>query len=48
MTRLVSSGALAGILSLLAGTAYAAGPIEAGTAQPVDWNAILIFSPSSL
>ncbi len=37
------SGALAGLLSLATGAAYAAGPIEAGAIQPVDWNAILIF-----
>ncbi len=37
------SGALAGILSLMAGAALAAGPIEAGTIQPTDWNAIMIF-----
>ena len=39
----VRSGALAGAFSLTAGSAYAAGPIEAGTIQPTDWNAILIF-----
>ena len=44
MTRgLKSLGALAGSLSLMAGAAYAAGPIEAGTIQPTNWNAIIIF-----
>ena len=37
------TGALAGALSLVAGAAYAAGPIEAGTIQPTNWNAIIIF-----
>ena len=43
MIRRVRSGALAGALSLTAGAAYAAGPIEAGTIQPTDWTAVLIF-----
>ena len=37
------TGALAGALSLGAGPALAAGPIEAGTIQPTNWNAIIIF-----
>jgi cation/acetate symporter len=37
------TGALAGALSLGAGAALAAGPIEAGTIQPTNWNAIIIF-----
>jgi cation/acetate symporter len=37
------TGALAGALSLGAGAAFAAGPIEAGTIQPTNWNAIIIF-----
>ncbi len=32
-----------GALGLAAGAARAAGPIEAGTIQPTDWNAIIIF-----
>jgi cation/acetate symporter len=43
MKGLIRSGALAGALSLAAGRAYAAGPIAAGTIQPIDWNAVLIF-----
>ena len=43
MTRLIRSGALAGALSLGARAAYAAGPIEAGTIQPTNWNAVIIF-----
>ncbi len=43
MTRLIRSGALAGLLSLVAGSAYAAGPIQAGAIQPTNWNAIIIF-----
>ena len=44
MKSLVRAGALAGACCLLTGSANAAGPIEAGTAQPTDWNAILIFA----
>ena len=40
---IMRSGALAGPLTLTAGAAYAAGPIEAGTIQPTNWTAILIF-----
>ncbi len=44
MTKsLTRPGAFAGALALSAGSAYAAGPIEAGTIQPTDWNAIGIF-----
>ena len=43
MRRLMRSGALVGFLSLASGAAYAAGPIEAGAIQPIDWNAVLIF-----
>ncbi len=44
MTRaILHRGALAGALSLSAGAAWAAGPIEAGTMQATDWNAIIIF-----
>jgi cation/acetate symporter len=39
----LKTGALAGALSLGAGAADAAGPIEAGTIQPTNWNAIIIF-----
>ena len=39
----MKTGAFAGSLSLLAGSASAAGAIEAGTIQAVDWNAIIIF-----
>ena len=35
---------LSGPLGLLASPAFAAGPIEAGTRQAVDWSAILIFA----
>jgi len=44
MKSLARSGGLAAACCLLPGVAYAAGPIEAGTAQPTDWNAILIFA----
>ena len=44
MRNLIRASALAATCCLLAGSAYAAGPIEAGTPQPTDWNAILIFS----
>lgn len=44
MNRFITSSALGGALALVAGAARAAGPIEAGTAQPTDWNAILIFA----
>jgi cation/acetate symporter len=44
MKSLIRAGGLAVACCLLAGSAYAAGPIEAGTAQPTDWNAILIFA----
>jgi len=44
MKSLARSGGLAAACCLLPGAAYAAGPIEAGTAQPTDWNAILIFA----
>jgi len=40
---LLRTGALAGALSLAAGAASAAGPIEAGSIQPTNWNAIIIF-----
>ena len=43
MKRFVRAGAAAGPLGLAAGSAYAAGPIEAGTIQPTNWNAIFIF-----
>jgi cation/acetate symporter len=43
MRGVIRSAALAAAWCLLAGSAYAAGPIEAGTVQPTDWNAILIF-----
>ncbi len=43
MRSFASKGAIAGGLSLFAGSALAAGPIEAGTMQATDWNAILIF-----
>ena len=43
MKSLLRLGALAGALTLRAGSALAAGPIEAGTIQPTDWNAIIIF-----
>ena len=43
MRNLIRASALAATCCLLAGSAYAAGPIEAGTPQPTDWNAILIF-----
>jgi cation/acetate symporter len=41
MTSCIRSGALAGLLSLVAGSAYAAG--EASTIQPTNWNAVIIF-----
>jgi cation/acetate symporter len=41
MTSRIRSGALAGLLSLVAGSAYAAG--EASTIQPTNWNAVIIF-----
>jgi cation/acetate symporter len=41
MTSCIRSGALAGLLSLVAGSAYAAG--EASTMQPTNWNAVIIF-----
>ncbi len=41
MKGLIRSGALAATLGILSGSAYAA---EAGTTQPTDWNAILIFA----
>ena len=41
MTSLIRSGALAGLLNLVAESAYAAG--ETSTIQPTDWNAVLIF-----
>jgi cation/acetate symporter len=41
MISFIRAGILAGALSIGVGSAYAAG--EAGTAQPVDWTAILIF-----
>ncbi|HTZ66734.1 MAG TPA: cation acetate symporter [Roseiarcus sp.] len=44
MKSLARAGAVAGACCLLTGSANAAGPIEAGTAQPTDWNAILIFA----
>ena len=44
MNRLVKSSAIGAALALAAGAARAAGPIEPGTARPVDWNAILIFA----
>ncbi|MGO9421053.1 cation acetate symporter [Roseiarcus sp.] len=40
---MLRTGALAGALSLAAGAASAAGPIEAGSIQPTNWNAIIIF-----
>ena len=43
MKSAIRTGALAGALSLGVGAAYAAGPIEAGTIQPTNWNAIIIF-----
>ena len=43
MRSLIRASTLAPACCLLAGSAYAAGPIEAGTPQPTDWNAILIF-----
>jgi len=43
MKDVLRSAALAAGSCLIAGSAYAAGPIEAGTIQPTDWNAILIF-----
>ncbi len=43
MKTLLRTGALAGALSLAAGAASAAGPIEAGSIQPTNWNAIIIF-----
>ncbi len=43
MNSAMRTGALASALSLGAGTAYAAGSIEAGTIQPTNWNAIIIF-----
>ncbi len=36
--------ALAAALAALGGPAYAAGPIEAGTQQPTNWTAIIIFA----
>jgi cation/acetate symporter len=44
MKSLTRSSWLAAPCCPLAGSAYAAGPIEGGTAQPTDWNAILIFA----
>jgi cation/acetate symporter len=43
MKGLIRFGALAAASCLLVGSADAAGPIEAGTAQPTNWNAVLIF-----
>ena len=43
MRSLIRIGALAGALAFFAGSTYAAGPIEAGTIQPTDWTAIIIF-----
>jgi cation/acetate symporter len=40
MAKLIRSGALAGVLSLAAGSAYAA---ETSAIQPTNWNAIIIF-----
>ena len=40
MKDLIRSGALAAAFGLLSGSAYAA---DAATAQPTNWNAILIF-----
>src|SRR5580704_17555379 len=36
--------AFAALLLALAGPAYAAGPIEAGTQQATNWTAIIIFA----
>jgi cation/acetate symporter len=44
MRRLLRSAAPAAASCLMAGSAFAAGPIEPGTIQPTDWNAILIFA----
>ena len=41
MKTFLRTGALAGSLGV--GAAWAAGPIEAGTIQPTNWNAIFIF-----
>ena len=43
MLRLLKSSALAAILAATSGAAMAAGPIEAGVKQPLDWSAIVIF-----
>jgi cation/acetate symporter len=44
MKSIPRSGGLSAACWLLTGSANAAGSIEAGTAQPTDWNAILIFA----
>jgi cation/acetate symporter len=44
MRRLLRSAAPAAASCLMASSALAAGPIEPGTIQPTDWNAILIFA----
>jgi cation/acetate symporter len=41
MTSVARSGALAGLISLVAGSAHAAG--DASAIQPTNWNAIIIF-----
>jgi cation/acetate symporter len=43
MSHFAKTSALAAVFAALGGAAMAAGPIEAGTQQPVDWAAILIF-----
>lgn len=43
MRKVIFRAAAAGALSFAAGSAYAAGPIEAGAIQPTDWTAIVIF-----
>jgi cation/acetate symporter len=43
MKGLIRSAGLAAIFGVLSGSAHAAGPIEAGTIQPTNWNAIIIF-----
>ena len=43
MKGLTRSGALAGAITLAAGSARAAEAIEAGAIQPTDWNAVVIF-----
>jgi cation/acetate symporter len=43
MKSLIRAGATACALILAAGSALAAGTIEAGTIQPTNWNAVIIF-----